>query len=302
MIEQKCSNCNEKKLATKENFYIYKDTQKIRPMCKTCTKKRTAEYKKNKRIMGVPYYTDEQNAKRRYKRLQKKANALQISLEQFINIEAERKLIIKSKKHLNELKIKLNKNRIKKNSLYYKNFYKINEIEWKLLTKDNPKEKTLIHRIKYKYDASFVLKARLKNQITKKSKKYPNIDIQLRTYIKNNSKNNMYENLLGYTTNDLKKHLESKFKNGMNWIEFNKGNIHIDHIKPQSMFNLQNINEIKECWSLKNLQPLWAEDNLIKSNNYNKDVNNTITGPLPTFNVGYSRPHFFCSDSPNLIG
>jgi hypothetical protein len=302
MIEKECKTCNKKKLATKENFYTYKDTQKLRPECKLCAKKRTAEYKKNKRMMGIPYYTEEQNAKRRYKRLEKKSNLLQISVEDFIKIESEIKKIIKLKKYLNKLRIKLNKNKPKKNSLYYKFIYKIDEMEWKFLTKDNPKEATLIHRIKYKYDESFVLKTRLKNQIIKKSKKYPNIDIQLRTYIKNNSKNNMYENLLGYTTNDLKKHLESKFENGMNWIEFNAGNIHIDHIKPQSMFNLQNINEVKECWSLKNLQPLWAEDNLIKSNNYNKDINKAITGPSTTFNVGYSRRQFFFSDSQNLIG
>lgn len=302
MIEKECTTCNKKKLATKENFYIYKDTQKFRPECKLCTKKRTAQYKKNKRMMGIPYYTDEQNAKRRYKRLEKKSNKLEVSVEQLIKIESKRKKIIALKKHLKELKIKLNKNKPKKNSLYYKNIYQIDEREWKFLTKDNPKEATLLHRIKYKYDESFVLKARLKNQIIKKSKKYPNIDIQLRTYLKNNSNNNMYENLLGYTTNDLKKHLESKFINGMNWIEFNAGNIHIDHIKPQSMFNLQNINEVKECWSLKNLQPLWAEDNLIKSNNYNKDINKAITGPSTTSDVGYSRPQFFFSDSQNLIG
>ena len=302
MCIKECNTCKEKKIATKDNFYVYSNTKKLRLECKSCTKKRTADFKKNRRLLGIPYYTDKQNAKRRYKYLQKKLNASQISVEQFTSIEAERKLIIQSKKHLNKLKIKLNKCKPKKDSLFYKNFYKINENEWRLLISGNPKEATLIHRIKYKYDESFVLKARLKNQITKKAKKYPNIDIQLRTYIKNNSKKNMYENLLGYTTNELKKHLESKFTHRMNWSEFNKGNIHIDHIKPQSMFNLKNVEEIKECWSLENLQPLWAEDNLIKSNNYNKDVSPANLGPVSTFNVGYSRPQSFFSDSQNLIG
>jgi len=302
MVSKECNNCKQKKSATEDNFYIYSNTKKLRPECKSCTKKRTADFKKNRRLLGIPYYTDEQNAKRRYKRLQKKLNLLQISIEKFISIEAEKKLIIQSKKHLNELKVKLNKFKPKKDSLFYKNFYKINKTEWGLLISDNPKEATLIHRIKYKYDESFVLKTRLKNQITKKAKKYPNIDIQLRAYIKNNSKKNMYENVLGYTTNELKKHLESKFTRGMNWNEFNKGNIHIDHIKPQSMFNLKNVKEIKECWSLENLQPLWAEDNLIKSNNYNKDVSSLNLGPVSTFNVGYSRRQFLLSDNQSQIG
>ena len=58
----------------------------------------------------------------------------------------------------------------------------------------------------------------------------------------------------------------------MTWKAFRNGDIHIDHIKPQSLFNLQDINDVKKCWSLSNLQPLWAADNLAKSNFYVKDL------------------------------
>ena len=46
-------------------------------------------------------------------------------------------------------------------------------------------------------------------------------------------------------------------------------NIHIDHIKPVSRFNLQNEDEFLDCCHYTNLQPLLSEDNLIKSNKWN---------------------------------
>ena len=72
--------------------------------------------------------------------------------------------------------------------------------------------------------------------------------------------------LMGYTVEDLKIHLESKFTQGMTWE--NIGEWHIDHIIPESYFNYKSVNDddFKKCWSLENLQPLWAKDNIMKSN------------------------------------
>jgi hypothetical protein len=83
------------------------------------------------------------------------------------------------------------------------------------------------------------------------------------------SKEGMHtEEILGYKFEQLITHLESKFQNGMTWDNYGKW--HIDHIKPISLFNINSLecNDLKECWSLENLQPLWAEDNLKKSNKY----------------------------------
>ena len=46
----------------------------------------------------------------------------------------------------------------------------------------------------------------------------------------------------------------------------NYGKWHVDHIKPISSYNLENEKELFECFNYKNLQPLWAHDNLVKSN------------------------------------
>lgn len=70
--------------------------------------------------------------------------------------------------------------------------------------------------------------------------------------------------LLGYSASDLKNHIESLFLPGMSWE--NRGDWHIDHIIPVSSFAPDT--PISIINALSNLQPLWAEDNLIKSNKY----------------------------------
>jgi hypothetical protein len=42
-------------------------------------------------------------------------------------------------------------------------------------------------------------------------------------------------------------------------------NIHLDHIKPVNAFDLNNHDYFLNCCNYTNFQPLFAEDNLIKS-------------------------------------
>ena len=70
--------------------------------------------------------------------------------------------------------------------------------------------------------------------------------------------------MLGYSALELKEHIEKLFLPGMSWN--NHGDWHIDHIRPVTDFSdTDNINEV--C-ALNNLQPLWAFDNMSKSNKY----------------------------------
>jgi hypothetical protein len=73
-----------------------------------------------------------------------------------------------------------------------------------------------------------------------------------------------WESLVGYTLHDLKEHLESQFNNVYSWD--NRHLWHIDHIIPKKYFNIidENCDDFKQCWSLNNLQPLWAKDNISK--------------------------------------
>lgn len=70
--------------------------------------------------------------------------------------------------------------------------------------------------------------------------------------------------LVGYSIEDLRRHLERQFVDGMTWDAFDRGEIHIDHIVPQRDFDLRDPAEFRSCWSLGNLRPLWAGDNLSK--------------------------------------
>ena len=54
----------------------------------------------------------------------------------------------------------------------------------------------------------------------------------------------------------------------MNWD--NMGDWHIDHILPVASFNINNEDELYACFSWRNLQPLWAKDNLQKGDKYCK--------------------------------
>ena len=84
--------------------------------------------------------------------------------------------------------------------------------------------------------------------------------------IKKNKKLNKTINLLGCSIEEFKLYIESKFQKDMSWKNYGRKGWHIDHIIPCSSFDLNNIEEQKRCFHYSNLQPLWAEDNLRKSN------------------------------------
>ena len=70
--------------------------------------------------------------------------------------------------------------------------------------------------------------------------------------------------LLGCDIEQLKSHLQSKFKPNMSWDNYGKW--HVDHIVPCDSFNLALPEEQEKCFNYKNLQPLWAIENLLKNN------------------------------------
>lgn len=78
-----------------------------------------------------------------------------------------------------------------------------------------------------------------------------------------------WERLVGYTLAQLMRHLERKFAPGMTWS--NMGKWHIDHKRPRCSFKYDSPSdpEFKACWALRNLQPLWAIDNLRKGSRLN---------------------------------
>jgi hypothetical protein len=75
---------------------------------------------------------------------------------------------------------------------------------------------------------------------------------------------------LSYTMDQLIKHLENQFQEGMTWKNYG-GYAHcwnVDHIYPRSRLLYDSVKHpnFQKCWSLNNLQPMWVKDNLKKGN------------------------------------
>lgn len=91
-----------------------------------------------------------------------------------------------------------------------------------------------------------------------------NISNHIRYSLRCGKNGHHWETLVGYTVSQLKKHIEKQFKDGMSWDNYGKW--HLDHKIPISKFNFEKPldDDFKRCWALKNLQPLWALDNMKK--------------------------------------
>jgi len=82
------------------------------------------------------------------------------------------------------------------------------------------------------------------------------------------TKLNSSTELLGCTVEKCREHLESLFQEGMTWENHGNFGWHIDHIRPCASFDLRDPEQQKQCFHYTNLQPLWAEDNLRKSDKW----------------------------------
>jgi len=87
----------------------------------------------------------------------------------------------------------------------------------------------------------------------------------MRKSLKSNKGGKHWEKLVNYSLADLKFHIESLFKEGMTWENY--GEWHIDHIIPLNIFDISSPKSkgFKKAWALNNLRPMWASDNIRKS-------------------------------------
>jgi len=80
-----------------------------------------------------------------------------------------------------------------------------------------------------------------------------------------------WEELVGFTVDQLRSHLEKRFKPGMTWENYGTY-WSIDHKIPISAFNFEKPDDIdfRLCWTLKNLQPLEVGANSRKKDKLEK--------------------------------
>jgi hypothetical protein len=102
---------------------------------------------------------------------------------------------------------------------------------------------------RYKTDSLFKLKVAMRTRVYK-----------VLTYFKYPKRGSIFK-YLGCDIHTLRTHLEIQFKDNMSWDNY--GEWHVDHIIPLS--SAKNEEELIKLCHYTNLQPLWAIDNLKKS-------------------------------------
>lgn len=116
------------------------------------------------------------------------------------------------------------------------------------------------------------------HKISRRSYMKHKLDTDIFFKLKRNLRNRLYYALLntdwkkgthfteyiGCDRDTLVKHLESQFKEGMNWDNYTHDGWHIDHIIPLDSA-ISELDLYKLC-HYTNLQPMWATDNIKKGN------------------------------------
>lgn len=148
---------------------------------------------------------------------------------------------------------------------YHKRYYEQNKDKIKKAVytyrAENPekikKARNLYQNKRRNDDAKFKLRSVISTAVYKALKR------------RKSAKNNKLEMLLGYTISDLMSHLERLFAPEMTWENYGSY-WHVDHVKPDSWFDYIDSEDekFKECWALKNLQPLTAKNNYAKGNRF----------------------------------
>ena len=98
---------------------------------------------------------------------------------------------------------------------------------------------------------------------------------QLRRCLNNSSFNKTKSSIeyLGCDAEYFIEYMKKKMDiwNETNEVKMNFDNIHIDHIKPISAFNLDDEDQFLDCCNYTNIQPLLVNDNLSKHNKWTDD-------------------------------
>lgn len=137
---------------------------------------------------------------------------------------------------------------VKKYQSSNKDRIKANRVLYKEKNKEYFKQyNTTYHKKRREKDTLFKLRGNLRNRMKQTLRQ---------------EKSKSTEELLGAPLNEVKKHIESTFQEGMTWENY--GQWHVDHKIPLASGKTKK--EIEKLFHYKNLQALWALDNWSKGN------------------------------------
>jgi hypothetical protein len=228
-----CTKCGKEKEISEfsKKYKTKKGEQKYQTKCKECVNEDMISYRENHVQDRVEY------DKKYYDKNKNKI----LNYKKKYHIENKDVILIKKKKYRDKPESKLIQKEYRLNNKEYLSYlqkdYRLNNREYlnelqSKYRKENPHViawRSILHRVIKQFNTI---------------KEGHTIDI------------------LGYSANDLKTHIESLFKEGMTWE--NHGEWEIDHISPVSLYSSDTpINIVN---ALTNLQPLWKDENREKFN------------------------------------
>lgn len=258
-MEKSCSRCNKKK-----NSALFEDKWgKETKTCKPCRDWRLDYMMKKGYMKGTGYkvvehkFLDGEEFKKCSKcKIFQALETFSKSKTKSDGLRSQCKICVKAGKQTEDEKIKT----AARNKKYYQEHseqLKQKSSEWY----QNNKEKSLERS--YAYNK----KRRLIDPSFRVSR---NLRCRLHNALRSQRalKSGLSFDLIGCSLSFFMKYLEEKFDSEMTWGNYGQDGWHIDHIKPCSKFNLLDEEEQKLCFHYLNLQPLWGDDNIIKSDNW----------------------------------
>jgi len=264
-----CNKCNiEKPL---KDFYAEKRNKSgVSGSCKDCCNLKQKEWRKE----------NHGKVKERYQKYQENNKEKEKERWSKYRLENKEEILIKGKDYRKKNLKKINE-QIK--------FWKLNNREKLLINqkiyREKNKEKEQEYRRKYRIEnidkindnrkkTQPLINSYLKNK--RDSDPVYKITVYMRSRvksyftIKNITKKNKTFEIVGIKPIELKEYIEKQFTEGMSWDNYGLYGWHIDHIIPLS--SAKSEDEIYKLCHYTNLQPLWAEDNLKKSNKILKKI------------------------------
>ena len=255
IVDGKCV-CNSCKLLLPIDDFYKRKNGGIRTDCKKCVLERNRELRKTNRYKG------------RYKKYQKEYEKTKRYEKRIIR--EQEKLIKKQEKEKELELLKIQKENIRLENLEKKRLEKIRITEEKRLERIRIKEEYLQSEEYQEHQR--LLKDRQRLSVMRKfNRRMEEPLFKFKKLLRNNIRNSFKRGgfsktsqaceILGADWDVVKKYFESKFKPGMTWE--NMGLWHIDHILPISMATCEE--DVIRLNHYTNLQPLWAKDNIKKS-------------------------------------
>lgn len=212
--------------------------------------------KETQKAYSHRYYLDNKEKILAYSKMWRKKNPEKVKSQR-------RRWLIENKDRMRQWRKEHRKKNPEKVKISKKRYYENHKKMISLQGEEWQEEYKAKHRLQRRNYYNEVLKHRPQHMLSK------NMRRSIGDGLCGRKNRRTWYSLVGYTLEDLKKHLEKQFDENMSWDNYGKY-WHVDHIRPQSSFNyvLPTDDDFIKCWALENLQPLEAMENQRKYNKW----------------------------------